>query len=91
MNTTNLNSAEIHLYNYLKEQGYKLRIGQIRDFDLFGDETTNEIEGYADEFISDIDPDTDVEMTERMQDEYNDRNSWAIRQSEMIEQFRNEY
>jgi hypothetical protein len=37
------------------------------------------------------DEDDDSDYAERCQDVYNERNSYAIRQGEMIERFRNEY
>lgn len=51
------NAAEIHLVKYLLGKGVKLTPGDVKDFNLFGDESLEEIEGYADDLLSDIDSD----------------------------------
>lgn len=61
--TPDFNRAEWILYNHLSGQGLKLRIGQVKGFRLDADTPENEILGYAQDYINDLDLDTDVEFT----------------------------
>ncbi len=67
-----------------------MKASEIRDFELTGDEDTDDIEQWADDYISECESDL-AEYRETQQERYDTANEHAIRQSEMIEIFRNEY
>ena len=83
--------ADQYLKNYIESNSkMRMRASEISDFELTGEEDEREIEEIADEYISDCQDDLD-EWRATQQDIYDERNGYAIRQSEMIERFRNEY
>lgn len=49
-----LNKSEIYLVQYLNAKGVNLRKGEIQDFQLLGDEDEREVEGYADDYLSEL-------------------------------------
>lgn len=48
------NAAELYLIKYLKSKGCKISGNEVKDFNLHGDESVGEIEGYADDHLSEL-------------------------------------
>lgn len=46
------NQAEQTLFEYLQSKGVALQYGEIKDFQLLGNETDREIMQYANDFLS---------------------------------------
>lgn len=86
--------SEAFIKAFVKEQEPSLYKHFVRfclpDFEFDGTETEEELREYANDFFCDCESD-DRNANELSQDVYNDRNSFAIAQSERYETFRNEY
>ncbi len=50
--TQELNEAEQTLFEYLQSKGCTLKVGEIIDFQLIGNETDHKIMEYANDFLS---------------------------------------
>lgn len=83
-----LNPAEQHLFNYLKSE-HNITLthrGEITDFSLHGDEDEKEIEGYADDYASEIASD-EAEYRATAQERYDAEHEWELVQQEKYETF----
>ena len=56
-----IEKANQYLRHYVEEKaGYKMRRSEIQDFCLTGEVDENDIEGYADDFISELELETEA-------------------------------
>ncbi len=58
MSKQEFNPSEQILFDYLKEKGEELKYGEIKVFGLHGFEKEDEIVGYANDYLSEVQSDS---------------------------------